>query len=730
MTSLTLLGLPLLDIIVIIAYFAVVVWIGFRAMRHVHTSEDYFLAGRKFGKTIQTFAAFGQGTSAESAVGTTTMVSTNGAAGIGFGLVSGIVAMPVFWMTTMWYRRLRYLSLAEFFNERYGSRAMAGFYALTQTFMFMIMAAVGFTAMSKTIAAIAEKPVAALSQAETAERALALEYQTLRDTDYRLLSAPERERLDDLAEAAPARNFSYVNRTWLTVCLAVIVLLYAVTGGLEAAFLTDMIQGIFIILLTLMLIPFAMAKINVMYDVTGVLGTFQAFHANLPEAFFKVLGSPNVPQFTWYFIFAYGLLFVANTGVQANQLTAAGSAKDDETARFGFLSGIFIKRYCTVIWGFIAMMTLLLYGNKVSDPDYVWGMATRELLPTGLVGLMIACLMAALMSTADALMLTVSSLLTNSVYRPLVPGKTESHYVLAGRIFCLAYIVGGVAIAFALDDILTLLLFMIGFNSIIAATFWLGMIWRRATRTAAWVSIGITFLFTLALPILVPLIPGVRSNPDLARKTEGYAIERTYTAKALDVTRRAEEIAVWDALAARGESDGTRPAPLVEGESFQRSDYVAPQSIFWQTGVTRDDAGNPVGGGLLKVELLAAQWLGFDLTRHRQSLNETLAALLRIAIPFGVILVVSLFTTREDTRRLDFFYARLRTPAYADHAADDIEVERVRANPALRDDLKLFPGSDWEFRKWHRADWIGQAWVCAGAAGLFVLLYLLVTVGR
>jgi hypothetical protein len=256
------------------------------------------------------------------------------------------------------------------------------------------------------------------------------------------------------------------------------------------------------------------------------------------------------------------------------------------------------------------------------------------------------------------------------------------------------------------------------------------MTWRRATRLAAWVSIGFTFLFTLTLPILVPLIPGVRTDADLARKTEGYAIERTYTAKAPDVERRREEMVVWDALAARGGTEGTRPKPLVEGESFQRSDYVAPQSIFWQTGVSRDDAGNQIGGGLLKVELIAIEWLGFDLTQNRQSLNETLAALMRIVIPFGAIFLVSFFTTREDRGRLDFFYARLRTPASADHAADAVEVERVRANPSLRDDLKLFPASDWEFRKWQPADWKGQAWVCGAAAGLVVSLYLLVTIGK
>lgn len=723
-------GFPLIDVVVIVIYFAVVLWIGFRAMKRIHSAEDYFLAGRKFGKGIQTFAAFGQGTSAETAVGTTTLVSTNGAAGIGLGLVSGIVTMPVLWMTTMWYRRLRYLSLADFFAERYGSRAMAGFYALSQTVMFMIVAAGGFTAMSKTIAAIAEKPASVLSSEEQAELILSTEYQQLRDKDFRLLTPMEHERLRELAELNPRSHFSYVNRTWLTIILAIVILLYAVSGGLEAAFVTDMIQGIFIVLLTLMLIPFAMVKINGMYDVSGVMGTFKALHAQLPEAFFRVLGSPNVPQFTWYFILAYALLFVANTGVQANQLTAAGSAKDDETARVGFLAGIFIKRYCSVVWGFIAMMTLLLYGTKVSDPDYVWGMATRELLPVGLVGLMVACLMAALMSTADALMLTSSSLLTNNLYKPLFPGRSDRHYILAGRVFCLVYVLGGVGIALALDDIYTLFFFMLGFNSIVAATFWVGMTWRRATRMAGWVSIGITFLFTLFLPLFIPLLPGVRTDPDLARQTAGYGVERVYIAKALDVTAREAEIAVWDDLAERGEDVGERPQTLRIGEEFTRYDYIEPKSIFWQTGLHRGADGSTEGGGLLKVELVALEWLGFDLSRNKQSLNETLAAIFRIVIPFGVIFLVSLVTPREDRRRLDFFFARLRTPAVADPVLDAMAVEAVRQNPGLHDDLKLFPRSDWEFRKWTANDWKGQGYVLLGASGVILLLYLLVTVGK
>jgi len=71
----------------------------------------------------------------------------------------------------------------------------------------------------------------------------------------------------------------------------------------------------------------------------------------------------------------------------------------------------------------------------------------------------------------------------------------------------------------------------------------------------------------------------------------------------------------------------------------------------------------------------------------------------------------------------------MRTPVNADHAADDAEVARTRADPSIRDHLKLFPDSDWEFRKWTPRDWKGQAMVVAAAAGVVLLLWALVGLG-
>lgn len=724
------LGINHIDIAVVVLYFAVVLWIGYKAMRRIKSSEDYFLAGRRFGKSIQTFAAFGQGTSAESAVNTTTMVATNGAAGLGLGLVNGLFSMPIFWMITMWYRRMRYLSLAEFFAERYNSQRMAGFYALAQSVLFMLVVASGFVAMSKTVAAIAEKPESALTQQESSERASAFELKELQEKDYRLLNGFEQARIEELSALDPQLNFSYVNRNYLIVGLAIIIILYAVSGGLEAAFITDMIQGIFILILTVMLIPFAMVKINEMHGKEGFLGTFEAFHENLPEAFFQVFGSANLPQFTWYFIISFGVLAIVNTAVQANQLTAAGSAKDDETARIGFLTGIFLKRYCGVIWGFIAMMTLLLYGNQVSDPDHVWGLATRELLPVGLVGLMIACLMAALMSTADALMLTSASLLTNSVYKPLFPKKSEAHYIAVGRLFCLGYIIGSVAIALTLDDVFILFVFILSFNAILAAAFWLGMLWRRATSAAAWTSIGFTFLATLLLPTLVPLFPGVRESAYLAKQTEGYSVENAYSVKPMDIEKRAAEIETWDLLDAQGKAEGQRPSPLALGNQFIKHDYISPKSIFRQEGLARNESGNLSGGGMLKVELVALDLIGFDLAANQHAFNESLTAIFRVVAPFSILIVLSFFTRQESPQRLNFFYAKLRTPVSADSEQDAHEVALTRETPSRFDHLRLFPNSNWEFRKWNAKDWKGHGYVALAAIGVALLLWMIVTLGK
>jgi len=720
-------GLHILDIVAIIAYFSVTIWIGFRAAKKVKNQEDYFLAGRGFGKWIQTFAAFGQGTSAESVVTTTAGTARNGAAGGWLIMSTGVLFMPFLWFIPFILRRLRLLNMADFFVDRYQSKSMAAFYAITQAIFFMLVAAMGFKAMSATITAIAVKPTTELVSTEKWEHERAVRWMELEQAPAERLSEVEVKELVDLRLEQPQREFSYINANWLMVAVGVMVLLYAVAGGLEAAFVTDMIQGIFIIALTLILIPFAWIKVG---QQTG-LSPFEAMHAELPQSMLELFGSPRLVDLTWYYLLAFSIVGGVNLIGQANQMTASASAKDDTTARVGLFSGIVIKRFCTVIWIYIGMQTVILYGSTVQNPDFVWGHATRDLLGglgIGLVGLMIACLMAALMSTADALMLTTSSLLTNNVYRFIFPDKKDSHYLLVGRLFCGFYIVGGIVIAMYSEGVIEMFKFMALFNAIVAAAIWMGLLWRRANAKAAWCSMVITFLMILVLPMLIPLIPGLRYHEALLMQTEPILASSQYIATSADVNRRDSEINEWQKMNAIGKAIGAEPTALIQGDAFDDRYEIAAESIFWAK-LIKDDEGRIRGDGFLNVELLALHALGVNLSDNTPSMNQTIAVSLKIIVPFGALFLVGLLSKPQEKRHLDVFYAKLRTPVSSDHEEDAERMRLTVKNPERFDQDKLFKNSNWEIRRWDWDDWRGVIYAFAAIFGIIGLLWAMLHIG-
>jgi SSS family solute:Na+ symporter len=215
-------SLPIIDLIVIALYFSLVIAIGIWSARRIRNQEDYFLAGRRFGKFIQTFAAFGQGTSADNAVGVTTTTFTNGISGIWSSLLY-LFATPLYWMVMPWMRRLRLLTLGDFFEERYGSKPMAGAYAVIGSIGMMTIISVGFAAMTKTVVALTPKSIDVLTIAEQTEYEQAQELDHLKAQDFQSLTEQQKTRLRELTLLKPRKLFSHMNPDvliWIVrVCL-------------------------------------------------------------------------------------------------------------------------------------------------------------------------------------------------------------------------------------------------------------------------------------------------------------------------------------------------------------------------------------------------------------------------------------------------------------------------------------------------------------------------------
>jgi SSS family solute:Na+ symporter len=703
-------GLSAIDIAVIAFYFIAIIWIGIWASRRIRNQEDYLLGGRKFGKLIQTFASFGQATSADGPVGTVTTTFKNGAAGIWSALLM-VFATPLFWITSPWLRRMRILTMGDFYEERYGSKKMAATYALVGAIGMMGLLSVGYIAMNKTIQAITPKMEQEFTPEERMEYEQAMVLNSLEQCDYLTLSPQEKDQLKELRITKPRSIFSHFNESMIAWIVCLVIIAYAVFGGLEAAFYTDMLQGLFIIILSFLLIPFSWMKIKSVYG-TGGESAMSILHDKLPQSFFEIFGSPTLIDFTWYFIVTASLVAGITVVVQPNQLVTNAAAKDEYSARFGFVTGGFIKRFCTIMWGMVGLSAVLLYTGKVQNPDLVWGHAIHDLLEPlkiGLVGFMISSMMAALMSTASALMLTVSGLLLHNVYRPLAPGKSQIHYVWAGRILGTLFLVGGALISTKFDSILEILKFVWEFFVIFAGAFWLGLKWRRANRQGAWASVLATFAVFYFLPVVIPqMAPSIRQNQDLLVQTNPAPVVRTYVARDADVIERNNEIAKWNNLSEKGEATGECPLALTAGEKFNKTYILPSKAIFWSKQPALNKSGKMEANGYLYPELILIQKMGVRLDSLPYALNETIRMLIRLIFPFLLLIVVSLLTKPQTDSVTQLFFLKMRTRVQGLGAeADAIDVETTAKNPEKSKEVLLFPNTSLEIYKWNKQDVVG-----------------------
>jgi SSS family solute:Na+ symporter len=323
---------------------------------------------------------------------------------------------------------------------------------------------------------------------------------------------------------------------------------------------------------------------------------------------------------------------------------------------------------------------------------------------------MIASLMAALMSTADMMMLTCSGLITHSVYRPVRPGKSENHYVQIGRFFGAMIVVGAALIVMRSDDLFNQLKFFWEWGVVFSAGFWMGILWRRANRKSVWYSILLTMLLFFLLPLLMPTVfPDLRTNKFFLKETQPRVVERTYTARQQDIEERNIEIKEWSGLPEHLKSELPKPKPLKYDETFTKKYKLPQKSIFWTQGIKVNDEGVKKGYGMISFELVLLSKVGIKLEDLPYALNETIRIMIRTIFPFLIIVLFSFIYkhTPEEKKNLDYFYAKMKTKVQDNKEKDKEEVEKSYRSPDRFNHKRMFPSTQWEILKWNREDGIG-----------------------
>ncbi len=419
-------GFTWLDMTVLVAYFVGITLFGVYLTRRIKSSGSYFLGERKLPWWIMIGQAFSTGTHAENPVAQTGVSYQLGFATIWYQWKNMLVT-PFYWLMSPWYRRSESTTIGEMLEQRYGSRL---------AFLYVVMSIAFFVFNQGAMLKGAGKIISV------------------------------------------ATGGDIISPNGVVVGMTVAFIVYSFFGGLVAAAYTDFVQGFLIVVLSFMLIP------------TGLwaVGGFSGLRANLPPEFFQLYSEVSgLDAFTIAMLALNG--FVGITAMP-HMMSMHATGKSERSGRLGMTYGSMTKRFCTIGWaltGLIVAALVLKNAAELPDREHAFGYACRELLGPGMVGLMVACILAANMSTCSNFMVNSGALFTCNIYRDYFrPKATDRELLWTGRVSGLSLAILGVLFALVVDQILDAFLFTETVAAFMGIMFLGGILWKRANRYGAW----------------------------------------------------------------------------------------------------------------------------------------------------------------------------------------------------------------------------------------------------
>lgn len=435
--------LTLLDLTVVGFYMVGVFAIAFWAWPKIKDCGSFLVGSRKMGKTMTAAAAFGGGTNANHPIAVASAVFQNGMSGVWLTLTY-ILITPFFWIFLPVIRRLRIVTLADAMRMRFGP-GVAMVFKVVSIASFPVSMALGIKSAAVIIEVMSGGTIGGA-------QAIAL--------------------------------------------IALPTLAYTLLGGVIAAYATDVFQGLLIVVLSFLLIPFAINR-------AGGLAALDAGIDDKLTSLFAGVGADF--GFWWIVWFAIGVTFSSVTAASSGAIAST----DEMAARAGVFGSV-VKRFCTVGWGLVGLCGIVLFtGHPLLDPtsgvpgaspDNLFGVASSLLLPTGLRGLMVASILAAVMSSLAGAILIFGGMTLNNVYQEhLVRRASPGHYLLMARVFSAVGLGLGWWIAGSINNIVDFSTVVESVGSLTGISLLVAILWRKVTGTGAMISIVVATPLFLAV---------------------------------------------------------------------------------------------------------------------------------------------------------------------------------------------------------------------------------------
>ena len=367
-------SLHLIDVLVIAVYFLALLAIGYWAARKEKLeSADYFLASRDVGWVAVAGSLFASNIGSEHLVG---LAGTGAASGLAVGhfeLLACLILLLLGWLFAPFYLRSGVYTMPEFLERRYN--AATRWYLTTVSVIGYVLTKISVTLFA---GAIVVKAVTGLD-------------------------------------------------VWTgAVILVVTTGLYTIAGGLRAVIYTEVMQTFVLIIGSAALVLTGLAAV----------GGWSGLEARVPPDFFSMWKPASDSQFPWTgIVFGAPILGVWYWCTDQYIVQRVLAARNLAEAQRGTIAAGFLKILPVFIFVLPGMIAAALFDDvRGGAADQAYPALVTRLLPVGVKGLVLAGMLAALMSSLASVFNSCSTLLTWDVYRKLRPAASERQLVTVGRI--------------------------------------------------------------------------------------------------------------------------------------------------------------------------------------------------------------------------------------------------------------------------------------------------------
>jgi len=365
--------ISLIDTAIVIGYFILVLCIGLFIARKTTTGEELFLGGRTFGWGLIGLSLFASNISSTTIIGLSGAAYTTGIVNSVYEWMSGLPLIIAALIFVPLYLKNRITTIPEYLEKRFDRRSQL-FFSGVSIFSTIVIETAG------------------------ALYAGALVLQTF---------------FPDLV-------------MWQTaVGLALVAGIYTAFGGLKAVVYTDAIQAVILIIGCSVMTFIIFGKMDYSWD--NVL-------ASVPDGHFSVVRPLDDEALPWPGLLLgvpfLGFWYWTTNQYIVQRILGARSLND---ARWGVILAGFLKIIPLFVMVFPGAMAISLFPG-LENGDAVFPTMVTELLPVGMVGIVLAGLVSAIMSSVDSALNSSSTLFVVDFVIPRKPGITDKEMAKYGRI--------------------------------------------------------------------------------------------------------------------------------------------------------------------------------------------------------------------------------------------------------------------------------------------------------